>query len=409
MVFNEYSTIDGARDASETLKFSSDDGFAKSGNPLAGPSSILSEGFFTYSGPYDHGALFDFGFGPGAARSKSRTFHIFYGAAGSEADAVTAVAAAQAEVWSFGEPSTPDGPTLGTPNTFIFGFSGVGGAGSRRRRPPTGDARDERPEPPARRRERIRSRGAADNTKRAILAIGDGSVRVDPGLGHHSRVGRQPREPRQPCPRNRRAQVLRRAGSCAPRLRVRRRPHVRIRHLRRFRRQRIGRRRTSRAPVGDRPPAPAGRSRAARNGRRSQALNSSTAVPRPVRRSPRARCRAAGNAAPRPREMEASPSPSSQPGNTRSKHGRTRKARMPTCPLRRRSSTSPRAAPSRRTSRPRPCANRPPVRAPAPPASEALPPMGSTPWSTGADPIHLSTVACEHATVTYEITQACIR
>jgi hypothetical protein len=33
----------------------------------------------------------------------------------------------QAEVYSYGQPNTRDGPTLGTPNTFVFAFSGVGG------------------------------------------------------------------------------------------------------------------------------------------------------------------------------------------------------------------------------------------------------------------------------------------
>ena len=31
------------------------------------------------------------------------------------------------KVYSLGQPSTEDGPTLGTPNTFVFAFAGVGG------------------------------------------------------------------------------------------------------------------------------------------------------------------------------------------------------------------------------------------------------------------------------------------
>ena len=58
---------------------------------------------------------------------KSKTFNIFYGAAGNEEDAKQAVNAVGAEVYSFGQPSTEDGPTLGTPNTFIFAFGNVGG------------------------------------------------------------------------------------------------------------------------------------------------------------------------------------------------------------------------------------------------------------------------------------------
>lgn len=125
--FSEYVTIDGDA-TSEFLRYTSDDGFA-SGNPLDGPSDIIASGFFTDSGPEDHGALFDFGFGSLPAL-ETRSFSIFYGAAPTETDAISAVGKAQAEVWSLGEPSTDDGPSLGTPNTFIFAFSGVGGGGS---------------------------------------------------------------------------------------------------------------------------------------------------------------------------------------------------------------------------------------------------------------------------------------
>lgn len=117
-------TVQGTERAANVL-FSSDNGFAVP-NPLAGPSAILFTGDAVDSGPADHGALFDFGFGlviPG----ESVTFNIYYGAAGSEEEAQTALAAVRAEVFSFGQPSTVGGPTLGTPNTFIFAFSNVGG------------------------------------------------------------------------------------------------------------------------------------------------------------------------------------------------------------------------------------------------------------------------------------------
>ena len=117
-------TIQGSEQA-ENVLFASDDGFA-SANPLAGPSAINFVGDAVDNGPSDHGALFDFGFGmlpPGQAV----TFNIYYGAAGTEADAEEALSVAGGEVFSFGQPNTPDGPTLGTPNTFIFAFSGVGG------------------------------------------------------------------------------------------------------------------------------------------------------------------------------------------------------------------------------------------------------------------------------------------
>jgi hypothetical protein len=121
--FSEFVTIETG--GSTALLFSSDNGFATA-NPLGGPSSILFTGEAVDSGPADHGALFDFGFGtlaPGASTS----FFIFYGAAGTEAGAAAAITQVHGEVWSLGQPSTPDGPTLGTPNTFIFAFAGVGG------------------------------------------------------------------------------------------------------------------------------------------------------------------------------------------------------------------------------------------------------------------------------------------
>ena len=48
---------------------------------------------------------------------------MFFGAAATEADAVEALEAVDAEIYSLGQPSTPDGPTLGTPNTFMFGVT----------------------------------------------------------------------------------------------------------------------------------------------------------------------------------------------------------------------------------------------------------------------------------------------
>jgi len=128
--FDEYVTINAF--AAGNLVRTSTDGFACS-NPFDAPSSsppsfvpgpVTDLGFGT-GGPFDNGALFDFNFGtlaPGA----SKTFTTFYGAAGTEVDAIAALVAAGAEIFSFGQPSTTDGPTLGTPNTFIFAFAGVG-------------------------------------------------------------------------------------------------------------------------------------------------------------------------------------------------------------------------------------------------------------------------------------------
>ena len=125
--FEEYVsivTVQGAVAAGNVL-FSSDDGFA-SANPLAGPTSIAFVGDAIDNGPSDHGALFDFGFGT-LAPGDSVQFKIFYGAAASESEALDALAVVRAEVYSLGQPSTPDGPNLGMPNTFVFAFANVGG------------------------------------------------------------------------------------------------------------------------------------------------------------------------------------------------------------------------------------------------------------------------------------------
>jgi len=122
--FSEFVTL--FKGSSPFLDFTSNDGFATS-NPLAGPSDIGQTGSFTDVGPNDHGALFDFDFGnlaPGATRE----FKTFYGAAATETGAINALNAVGVEAYSLGEPSTPDGPTLGTPNTFLFGFRDIGGA-----------------------------------------------------------------------------------------------------------------------------------------------------------------------------------------------------------------------------------------------------------------------------------------
>lgn len=120
--FDEFVTIEGG--TASALYYSSDDGFA-SPNPLTGPSSINFEGEAVDNGPEDHGALFDFAFGPiGVGGAVS--FVIFYGGAASEAEAVAALAAVGAEAYSFGQTSTD--PVTGTPNTFIFAFGNIGGA-----------------------------------------------------------------------------------------------------------------------------------------------------------------------------------------------------------------------------------------------------------------------------------------
>jgi type IV pilus assembly protein PilY1 len=127
--FSEMVTIKGV--GATALVLSHDNGFANV-DPLAVPLELTSGTTnvdFTDSGPNDHGAYFKFNFGSLAADS-SKTFNIFYGAAGSETAALAALGTVGAEVYSFGQSDgsvTGSDFTTGTPGTFIFGFAGVGG------------------------------------------------------------------------------------------------------------------------------------------------------------------------------------------------------------------------------------------------------------------------------------------
>jgi len=119
--FSEYVTIQNGNAAN--LFRTDTDGF-NSGNPFSFAS--YQPGPVVDAGPADHGALFDFNFGV-LAPNQSVTFRTYYGAAATEVDALAALAAVGAEAYSLGQPSSPGGPDLGIPNTFIFGFSGIGG------------------------------------------------------------------------------------------------------------------------------------------------------------------------------------------------------------------------------------------------------------------------------------------
>ena len=121
--FAEYVTIETG--TSTNLLFSSDNGFAIP-DPFQSKGAILFTGEAVDSGPTDHGAVFDFGF-DALAPSESVSFQIYYGAAGTEIEALNALAAVDAEVFSLGQPSSFGGRDEGIPNTFIFGFAGVGG------------------------------------------------------------------------------------------------------------------------------------------------------------------------------------------------------------------------------------------------------------------------------------------
>lgn len=119
--FAEYVTIDPG--TAEDLFRTDTNGF-NSGNPFLFYS--YQSGPVTDAGPADHGALFDFDFGV-LAPGSTKEFRIFYGAAATESDANAALVAVGAEAYSFGQPSSPGGYDIGSPNTFIFAFAGVGG------------------------------------------------------------------------------------------------------------------------------------------------------------------------------------------------------------------------------------------------------------------------------------------
>lgn len=123
--FSEYVTIAGSAAATSVID-ANDNGFCSS-NPFVACDPLLASGDFVDSGPSDHGTNFDFNFGSLAA-GESFSFDIYYGASMTEAGALAALADVGAEVYSLGQPSSdPLGTGLAGTNTFIFGFSGVGG------------------------------------------------------------------------------------------------------------------------------------------------------------------------------------------------------------------------------------------------------------------------------------------
>lgn len=123
--FDEYVTIKGT--ASTTLLEESGANGFNTANPLG---AYDTSGFgchdvdCTDAGPADHGAYFRFNFGT-IADGDSYTFSIFYGATGTEASALAAIGAEGLELYSLGQ--SDGGHISGSPATFIFGFTGVGG------------------------------------------------------------------------------------------------------------------------------------------------------------------------------------------------------------------------------------------------------------------------------------------
>jgi uncharacterized protein YhjY with autotransporter beta-barrel domain len=133
--FSEYVTLQGWPAA--RLVRTTNDGF-EDPNPnvestIIDTPGVVADGNFVNAGPADHGSLFDFDFGT-LAPGEEIKFVIFYGAAANEAEALAALEAVGAEVYALGkanEAAAGGDPTvdhlLGTPNTFIFAFAGVGG------------------------------------------------------------------------------------------------------------------------------------------------------------------------------------------------------------------------------------------------------------------------------------------
>ncbi|MBU2111824.1 MAG: hypothetical protein KKE65_09210, partial [Actinobacteria bacterium] len=103
----------------------SDDGFATA-SAADGPSFISAEGDVLDAGPGDLGVKADLalGFLP---VDGSKHFTLYYGASWSESSALEALYALDAEAYALGQNSDPEGPTEGTPTTYLLGFSGLGG------------------------------------------------------------------------------------------------------------------------------------------------------------------------------------------------------------------------------------------------------------------------------------------
>jgi type IV pilus assembly protein PilY1 len=138
---NEFVTINRGSPPPGDLIYSDDNGFSDNfpftfladGDGPQDPATVNAN--YVDKGPDDHGARFTFSFGA-LAPGEKRTFFVYYGAAGTEPDANTAVSSAALEMFSYGQPNVPDGddadalpdgPVQGEPNTFIWGFRAVGG------------------------------------------------------------------------------------------------------------------------------------------------------------------------------------------------------------------------------------------------------------------------------------------
>ncbi|GAB4150232.1 MAG: hypothetical protein Fur0021_12440 [Candidatus Promineifilaceae bacterium] len=115
--YSEYVTIQGAAN----VLYASNHGFL-SPDPLSPQSHLGLVGDGIDFGPQDQGALFDFDFGL-LAPGSSKTFLLYYGAADTEANALTALATVGALTYTLGQTSSD--PFGGTPNTFMFAYREV--------------------------------------------------------------------------------------------------------------------------------------------------------------------------------------------------------------------------------------------------------------------------------------------
>ena len=122
--YEEYVTIKGTG-TTTSLEASHDNGFSTA-NPLNGGSGSAGTNNtdFADNGPDDHGAYFRFNFGS-LANGETFDFSVFFGAAASETAALAAIGAEQIELYSLGQ--SGGGQVTGSPVTYIFGFTGVGG------------------------------------------------------------------------------------------------------------------------------------------------------------------------------------------------------------------------------------------------------------------------------------------
>jgi len=127
--FDEYVTIKGTG-TTTLLERSHNDGFDIP-DPLVITDPIDAvtldvdfTDYFSVAFEGDHGAYFKFNFGTVKA-GESFKFSVYYGAAGTERDALAAIGAEGIELYSLGQSN--GNQITGSPATFIFGFKGVGG------------------------------------------------------------------------------------------------------------------------------------------------------------------------------------------------------------------------------------------------------------------------------------------